>query len=237
MNTVVDKKNSKKGWLGWWLLREPISILSESSIFIVFTVLLLSITPYNLQENALKIIFESVGIESFFLTLILTIIILPLFLIFLGPYIDPANRKHYDGWLFEQFGWNDKFKHQFVKINQQRYEKVFIPLHQFNLSFGIGTIGVLLGLLFWQLIYQEIQSVTLLCLSIFYMVIFVLTSKFIRYVSTFNHLNEMNLKPNDVSIRYTVIVAVIASLTVAITSFPEIKEKLNKPLVSKQCDD
>lgn len=234
MDKAVPEKKSKTQWLNWWLLREPINLLTESFIFTVFTVALILLTPYELQENALDIIFESVGIESFFITLVLTILMLPIFLLFLGPYIEPKNQNHYKEWLSELFGWDEKFRAEFLKTNRKMYEKIFIPLYQFNFSFGIGTLGVLIGLLVCQLKYQNIHDTKVLSTSIFIMVVFVLVSKFLGHISTFNHMNELDFKPNKKNIRITYVVCFIVSIFVAVFTLPEIYEKLNKPIISSE---
>jgi hypothetical protein len=236
MTTDKNIKKTKLILKDEWLFRVPISVLTESSIFICFSFLLLGITPVEFHDNALNIIFESVGINSFFITLILSIIILPYSMYRWGPYIDPLDIEHYENWLFEIFRYDDKFRNNYIKLNRKHYELFFLQLNQFNLSLGIGTLGVMIGLLLWQFIYFDLKNVYQLSSIIGTLFVYILVAKFVKYVAYFKHFNEYDIKPSTKSIKVTSAFTLVVACIFSYFVLPDIYKKLSVPEKKQVCE-
>jgi hypothetical protein len=239
-NDVIEWVSQAKS-IQAWLTKNVLGILSGSLMFTLFSLLLLRLTPEKYMAASVDIISESIGINSFFITFCLTIFIMPLFLWFIGPRVTDECKESLDKWLDNKYSSileEDelvKRKEKFIKINKFGYKYIFLPIHNFNVSFGTGSLGVMLAFI----VYQK-ESASFTQLSAFSMLFaFIFISKLVAHISILS-VGKKNFEGNINFYRWTVTIAALVFSIVAAIEIDKILEKrtdaLNKAkLKAEQC--
>lgn len=153
-------------------------IFSEGFIF-----LLLSLVVINVIDNmdsAISIISESVGIKSFILSFLPTIVISVLLFAFIGPCIRKEDREKYKDTYGKWRSDNDITDEKLDKV-VSHYDRWLTPLNSLNVSFGVASMGVMTALIIQSFLTWDLASVKSLGGSLAIMFPLVVWSKMIKY--------------------------------------------------------
>lgn len=162
------------------LFNSIVLIISDIFLFICFTLFVLVLAPSENVSTAMEIISESLAINSFFITFGVGFFVLAIGVVFAGPYIssDKTANDHLEAWLL--------LRKPNRSLNKVFYQRIFMPINTFNQSFGVGTIGVLIGLSIYQVVLEENPYALVLFLSSLYLLGFVLVSRSLLFIVSMN---------------------------------------------------
>jgi len=186
------------------------------------------------MDAAFEIISESVGINSFFVTFFLTIAVLPFFVWIFGPMITEECKEQTEEWLNEKYSISKQNKEQqkrtlikkqsFIKRNQSAYNRWFIPLHNFNIAFGTGSLGVFIAFIGYQFATKGLKDAMDLFEAFYILLTLIFLSRMILRFSTVS----VGFKSLDKNINVYRGIVTLFSIGMSITSFIEFGKILDK---------
>lgn len=176
------KKNSNKLLSHLcYFLGEVKEVLLDTLIFTVLALGIMALTPKRYFDIAVRdVVKESLGANSFLLTFGVSIFLLAICFLFWGPYIQEKKAADFDS--LEKL--NTRRSDKFIKWNRRSYKYLFFDVNQFNISFGLGSLGVLMAFNIWTLFVEKnFEAAINVSLAWFLLLLLVIAAKQLKHAA------------------------------------------------------